>query len=337
MSSDGEAVSAATISASRHSARRSRKAPTAIPPAAKQFKASVYSYPEQLPTEFSSAIIELEKEIGAPVWLLVQNGPPDDDFADISFKVYKGFHGSATNFGPENACLLIESPGGQPDQAFRICRLFQRRCKRLTVVVAQWAKSAATMMAMGADRLILAQEAELGPLDLQVFDREQERMDSALNAVQALERVNAYGMVAMDQAMALLVRRMHKRTDVLLPIVLDYVASTLKPLLEKIDTIDYARKSRQLKVVEEYAARLMRRQYGFPRAKQIARQLVENYPEHGFVIDRDELLTTPSQDPEESFGVGIKAERATAKTQAAIDRLLPYLDVVTAIGRLEEI
>src|SRR3954467_14174828 len=59
----------------------------------------------------------------------------------------------------------------------------------------------------------------------------------------------------------------------------------LRPLLEKIDTLDYTRKSRELKVAEEYAIRLMRPTYKAVKAKRVARQLVEKYPTHGFVID----------------------------------------------------
>lgn len=301
-------------------------------------RASVYSYPDPLPPEFCEASRALEKLLGCELWLMVQNRPPDDDFEDIAYPCYKGFQAKMPKSGTLRAALLIESPGGAPDQAFRICRLFQRRTRHLTTIVAQYAKSAATMMALAGDSLILGKEAEMGPLDIQVLDREQERFDSALNAVQALERVNAFGMVAVDQTMALLLRRMlQKRTDVLLPMVLEYVASTLRPLFEKVDTVDYARKSRQLKVVEEYAARLMRKQYGFARAKEIARHLVTNYPDHSFVIDRDELLSPRTNDPEESFGVGIKAEVASPPIQDAIDRLIPFLDDITAIGRIEDV
>lgn len=63
-----------------------------------------------------------------------------------------------------------------------------------------------------------------------------------------------YGLTAVDQTMQLLLRRLQKRTDVLLPHALNYVAALLKPLFEKVDTVDYARKSRDLKMTEEYAA-----------------------------------------------------------------------------------
>src|ERR1022692_2149925 len=75
------------------------------------------------------------------------------------------------------------------------------------------------------------------------------------------------------------------------------VAQIVKPTLfsiflwdgcEKIDTVDYTKKSRELKVAQEYAVRLMQKNYHQKEAKQIAAHLVEQYPTHGFVIDREE-------------------------------------------------
>lgn len=257
----------------------------------------------------------------------------------LTMNVYKGFQAQAGDI-PDGgrAVLVIESPGGVPDAAYRIARLFQRRVPRLTVLVPQYAKSAATLMALGADELILGRDAELGPLDLQVFDMREERYDSALNTVQSLERLSAYSLTVVDQTMQLLLRRLLRKSDVLLPQALNYVAALMKPLLEKVDTVDYSRKSRDLKVTEEYAARLMRRAYGFQRGKEIARSLVENYPAHGFVIDTDEALShsTATDDPETDFGLHLRAKRANADLQAIFDQMVPHLDTITVVGRIVE-
>jgi hypothetical protein len=202
-------------------------------------------------------------------------------------------------------------------------------------VVPQYAKSAATLLALGADELILGRDAELGPLDLQVFDLREERYDSALNTVQSLERLSAYSLTVVDQTMQLLLRRLPKRSDVLLPHALRYATSLMKPLLEKVDTVDYSRKSRDLKVAEEYAARLMRRAYGFEKGREIARKLVENYPAHGFVVDTEEALTnSTTPDGQDEFGLNLNASVAAPELQAALDRMMPHLDKVTAMGRV---
>src|SRR6266404_4967491 len=78
--------------------------------------------------------------------------------------------------------------------------------------------------------------------------------------------------------------------DILMPHALTYISNFLNPLLQKIDTVDYTHKSRELKVAEEYAVRLMRNA-GYPMdvARRIAKKLVVSYPTHVFVIDRDEV------------------------------------------------
>jgi GTP cyclohydrolase FolE2 len=48
--------------------------------------------------------------------------------------------------------------------------------------------------------------------------------------------------------------------------------------------------SRALKVGEEYAIRLLMSNPDYPpdQAREVARALVEDYPDHGFVIDAEE-------------------------------------------------
>jgi hypothetical protein len=311
--------------------------PAPVPPIISR-KASIYP-PEPLPEDFCQLVARMEMILGTPVWLLIQSGGSYEPFSQLSMEVYKGFQAEMRGRASLPAItLLVESPGGEPDWAFRLARLFQRRTTNFIVAIPQYAKSAATLLALGANKLILGRDAEMGPLDLQVFDDQEERYDSALNAVQSLERLGAYALTAVDQTMQLLLRRMRKRSDVLAPLALNYVAALLKPLLEKVDTVDYARKSRDLKVTEEYAARLMRRAYGLARGRSIARKLVENYPAHGFVIDTEEAFS--QDDPnsaEASFGLGLKSVGVAPDLQVVFDEMTPFLDSLTAIGMVQEI
>lgn len=305
-------------------------------PLMKRYCASIYPTDKRLPPRFCTLVKEVERIVELPIWLLIQNETPDDSYAEITSIVYKGFQ-KKVDGEDSGAAFLIESPGGNPTYAYRIGRLFQRRLGSYTAIVPQYAKSAATLLALGADQLILGRDSELGPLDLQVFDAHQEAYDSALNSVQALERLGAYALTAVDQTMQLLLRRVPKKTDVLVPMALDYVTKLLKPLLEKVDAVDYARKSRDLKVAEEYAARLMRSTHGFAKGREIARRLVQNYPAHGFVIDRDEIVSeSTGDDSDNSFGLGIEATEAEQELQDILDEMLQYLDTLTVIGRLVE-
>jgi ClpP class serine protease len=66
-------------------------------------------------------------------------------------------------------CLMINSPGGDPNAAEKLlmmCR--QRFTKEFDVIVPDYAKSAATMIALGSDKIMMGYLAELGPIDPQL-------------------------------------------------------------------------------------------------------------------------------------------------------------------------
>jgi hypothetical protein len=63
--------------------------------------------------------------------------------------------------------VLIQSPGGLPDAADTLVHILRGRYKSVRFIVMGVAKSAATMMAMSGDRILLDQNAELGPIDPQ--------------------------------------------------------------------------------------------------------------------------------------------------------------------------
>lgn len=75
-------------------------------------------------------------------------------------------------FGIDPGCdlhLLLRSPGGNAEQAIRAVRSLQSRCSRLSVVIPDMAKSAATLLALGADEIRLGPTSDLGPVDPQMF------------------------------------------------------------------------------------------------------------------------------------------------------------------------
>ena len=75
-----------------------------------------------------------------------------------------------------------------------------------------------------------------------------------MDAVQSLERLHSIALESIGSAMSVLWPGSGKRTDILMPHVMNYIATFYRPLLEKIDTVDYTRKSRDLKVAEEDAS-----------------------------------------------------------------------------------
>ena len=64
--------------------------------------------------------------------------------------------------------LILNSPGGEPLAAERIIQVCRAYCTQFRVVVPKLAKSAATMIAFGADTILLGETSELGPIDPQM-------------------------------------------------------------------------------------------------------------------------------------------------------------------------
>lgn len=63
--------------------------------------------------------------------------------------------------------VLLASPGGDGETAIRMVRSMQTRCSQLTVLVPDMAKSAATLLCLGADKIMMGPAGDLGPVDPQ--------------------------------------------------------------------------------------------------------------------------------------------------------------------------
>ena len=74
-----------------------------------------------------------------------------------------------TTSSSETGYLMLNSPGGDGNVAEKMlmmCR--QRFTKTFNVIVPDYAKSAATMLALGSDKILMGYLAELGPIDPQI-------------------------------------------------------------------------------------------------------------------------------------------------------------------------
>jgi hypothetical protein len=305
---------------------------TAAPPQPKKYIASIYpQHSLPIPATFAENIQELERSLGMPLWLLIHDQGAGGKYDDINEEVRKGFW-LARNQMPKDSpiALLIDSPGGFAQSAYQIATLIRHRCGEFTAVIPRYAKSAATLLTLGASNIILNTDAELGPLDVQILDYDREEHTSALNEVQILERLHAAGLDALDQTMMLLALRTRKKLDTILPHTLKFVADMMRPMFEKVDVVHYTQRARELKVAEEYATKLLKPKYSKEAATSIARHLVEKYPEHEFVIDVEE-----TNDPNPG-GLNLQTEQPSEAQANLMDGLVPYLGGLTIIGQLRE-
>ena len=65
--------------------------------------------------------------------------------------------------------IIIHSPGGSPEATESIVNLLRSRFTSIRFIVPSIAKSAATMLTMSGDEIILGENAELGPTDPQII------------------------------------------------------------------------------------------------------------------------------------------------------------------------
>lgn len=86
---------------------------------------------------------------------------------DASDKI--GFHEVLERVDGPNLDIIIHSPGGAPEAAETIVEEVRRKYSSVRFIVPAYAKSAATMMVMSADQIILDEDAELGPIDPQMI------------------------------------------------------------------------------------------------------------------------------------------------------------------------
>lgn len=93
----------------------------------------------------------------------------------------------------EDLHLILASPGGNGEAAVRLARSMQARCRELTVIIPTEAKSAATLLCLGAHHIVMAPFSDLGPVDPQLWDGERfvaakdivAAVDDAVEQVQA--------------------------------------------------------------------------------------------------------------------------------------------------------
>lgn len=288
----------------------------------KKYIADIYPGEEgELDDDLVHLLCELQNQFeNLPLWLFLFDNNPIRDGLQHEFLERKS---EITSEQP--ALLLIDSLGGDARVAYQIARLFNRRAGFIALIP-RYAKSAATLLALGAQHICMGLDAELGPLDAQLADVEREGIISALDEVHTLHRLNAAAIEVFDQTMWLLIGRTGKKIDSILPHTLEYTANFIRPLIENIDAVHYTQMARVLRVAEEYAIRLLSSKHTEEEARKIAQSLVEEYPEHGFVIDSDEAKK-----------IGLKVQNPLPKLDAIFDALIPKLNEgLTLVGQFKE-
>jgi hypothetical protein len=80
------------------------------------------------------------------------------------FQLLRGQYPNANNID-----IIVDSPGGDADAAYHIAKIIHSHFQgTITYIVPRFAKSAATLMVCGGDKIVMGETSELGPLDPQI-------------------------------------------------------------------------------------------------------------------------------------------------------------------------
>ncbi len=195
----------------------------------------------------------------------------------------------------EKLDLLIQSSGGDIHAAYQLLSFLRSRSEHLSACVPRYARSAATLLCIGADEIVLDDLAALGPLDAQVYEGMDEqrraRYASALSASKTVDLVRDTSLEALRAAAAMLYDSgIAAGVNELMKFAVDFLRATTAPMFEKIEVTRMSEYLQALAIGEEYGNRVLRSAgMSDDERQRIVTKLVYGYPSHEYIIDHYEL------------------------------------------------
>lgn len=183
-----------------------------------------------------------------------------------------------------NAILILSTFGGDADAAYIIARYIKRTYDKFTLYVFGYCKSAGTLIALGADEIVMSCRGEFGPLDVQLTkDDEIGHRSSGLDLSQALDSLNEQAFNIFERQLLEIKNRSFGviTTKTAGEIASSMAVGMLAPITSQIDPMKMGEMQRAVNVAYHYGARLN----GDPSR---VKRLIYDYPTHTFVIDYEE-------------------------------------------------
>lgn len=191
-------------------------------------------------------------------------------------------HARAT--GRTNGALVLTTYGGDPDAAYLLARFIKRTYDCFTLYVFGPCKSAGTLIALGADEIVMSVRGEMGPLDVQLIrDDDLFRHSSGLDIFQALSILNVHVFNAFESHFLNIIRRgggaVTTRTAA--EIATNLAVQLFTPITAQIDPMRLGEMQRAVDIAQRYGELL-------GGSSEAVRRLIVGYPSHSFAIDYDE-------------------------------------------------
>ncbi|MFN8236561.1 MAG: hypothetical protein U0T77_00200 [Chitinophagales bacterium] len=179
--------------------------------------------------------------------------------------------------------LILTTNGGIPDSGYRIIRAIKRFYQILDIYVFGYCKSTGTLMALGADEIIMSDFGEFGPLDIQLVKDDELYHTSGLNIVQALRFLNDNLFQSFEKDFLSVKEKSANTitTKTAGEIATKLAIGLVAPISAQIDPVKLGEVQRAMQIAHEYGKRLCSN-------NELIAQLIVGYPSHGFVIDFEE-------------------------------------------------
>ena len=185
----------------------------------------------------------------------------------------------------ENVLLLLCTPGGLPDSAYKIAKRLQKQYKNFFLYVYGYCKSAGTLIAIGSDEIIMGDLAEFGPLDVQVSDGEEiGRLSSGLNVFETLNMLKSQYDGYFKESLVDLVKSGGLSTKNAAPIAAQLASGMYSPIISNIDPLKIGELSRAMQIGIDYGEELIKNKRGNIDKNSLVK-LATTYNDHGYVID----------------------------------------------------
>ena len=202
--------------------------------------------------------------------------------------------------------LVIHSSGGDIHAAYQLMPLLRAHMSgrgELVACVPGKAQSSATLLCLGADKILLGEPAALGPLDAQirigVTHAGTPDYTSALHLLKGLNRLQRFSLETFNEAAVCLYDHNVSRNEDILKYSIEFSRAITAPLFGRIESQNIGYWDQMLLTGEAYGRRLLKRgklikdDAELNRAEHIAQvvhRLVFEYPSHETVIDCEELV-----------------------------------------------
>lgn len=187
-----------------------------------------------------------------------------------------------------NALLCLATFGGDPDAGYRIGRCLQHYYEgKVSVFVPSLCKSSGTLTAIAANHLIIGNQGELGPLDIQLRKTDEiGEQSSGLDIFKAVSFLENRVMDQFSQYLQTIRFGTGVSTRLSADIAAKLVQSIIQPIASQIDPIKIGEHQRAVGIAQKYGGLLNEMTKALK--SDALHTLIAGYPSHKFVIDRKE-------------------------------------------------